>query len=104
MGLNTLETTRLILCPWSLADIDALHQMWTDPEVRRYLWNDEVISRETAASTVAKSVASADERGVGLWCALRKPRSDLTGFCGFRSSATRWISSYCMDSCLHTGG
>ena len=43
MGLPTLETERLILRPWSLDDIDALHQIWTDPQVRRYLWDDEVI-------------------------------------------------------------
>src|ERR1035438_3861452 len=58
MGLPTLETERLILRPWSLDDIDALHQIWTDPQVRR--------------------------NGVGLWCVLPKPASALAGFCGFR--------------------
>jgi ribosomal-protein-alanine N-acetyltransferase len=85
MGLPTLETTRLILRPWSLDDVDALHELWTDPQVRRYLWDDEGISRERAAATVEAGVASAREHGVGLWCALRKPANLLAGFCGFRS-------------------
>ena len=84
MGLPALETDRLLLRPWSLDDIDALHRMWADPEVRRYLWDDEVISRERAAATIGKCVACASEQGVGLWCLLRKPVEELAGFCGFR--------------------
>jgi len=84
MGLPTLETERLILRPWSLDDIDALHQIWTDPQVRRYLWDDEVIPRERAAAAVEAGVAEASQNGVGLWCALRKPAGALAGFCGFR--------------------
>jgi RimJ/RimL family protein N-acetyltransferase len=84
MGLPTLETERLILRPSSLDDIDALHQVWTDPEVRRYLWDDEVISRQRAAAAVETAVADANRNGVGLWCVLPKPASALAGFCGFR--------------------
>ena len=84
MGLPTLETERLILRPWSLDDIDALHQVWTDPQVRRYLWDDEVISRQRAAAAVEDGVAAANRNGVGLWCVLPKPAGALAGFCGFR--------------------
>lgn len=84
MALPNLETPRLALRAWSLDDIDALHHMWTDPQVRRYLWDDEVISRQRAASTVEAGVASARQTGVGFWCMLRKPAAALAGFCGFR--------------------
>lgn len=84
MGLPTLETERLILRPWSLDDIDALHQIWTDPQVRRYLWDDEVISSQRVAAAVEDGVAAANRNGVGLWCVLPKPASALAGFCGFR--------------------
>ena len=84
MGLPTLETERLILRPWSLDDIDALHQIWTDPQVRRYLWDDEMISRKRAAEAVEHGVAAANRNGVGLWCLLPKPASAPAGFCGFR--------------------
>jgi len=84
MGLPTLETERLLLRPWSLDDIDALHQIWTNPQVRRYLWDDEVISRQRAAAAVEAGVAAANRNGVGLWCVLTKLAGALTGFCGFR--------------------
>jgi len=83
MGLPTLETPRVTLRPWSLDDIDALHQMWTDPHVRRYLWDDEVISRQRAAAALEASVSSADQSGVGLWCILLIRGGALAGFCGF---------------------
>jgi len=85
MGLPTLETARLTLVPWSLDDIDALHQVWMDPHVRRYLWDDEVISRQRAAAAVEVAVASANQGGVGLWCVLLKVARTLAGFCGFRT-------------------
>jgi ribosomal-protein-alanine N-acetyltransferase len=84
MGLPTLETARLVLLPWSLDDIDALHQMWNDPQVRRYLWDDEVISRQRAAATVEAAIASAKQCGIGLWGVLLKSSNKLAGFCGFR--------------------
>jgi len=84
MGLSILETERLILRPWSLDDVDALHQVWTDPLVRRYLWDDDVISRQRAAAAVESSLASANRNGVGLWCVLPKAAGALAGFCGFR--------------------
>jgi ribosomal-protein-alanine N-acetyltransferase len=84
MGLPILETERLILRPWSLDDIDALHQIWTDPQVRRYLWDDKVISRQRAASAVETGLAAANRNGVGLLCVLPKPAGALAGFCGFR--------------------
>jgi len=84
MGLPTLEIEHLILRPWSLDDIDALHQIWTEPQVRRYLWDDEAISRQRAAAAVAAGVAGANRNGVGLWCVLPKPETAVAGFCGFR--------------------
>lgn len=38
-----LETARLHLRPCQAADAEVLHLMWTDPDVRRYLWDDRVI-------------------------------------------------------------
>ena len=84
MGLPIRETERLRLRPWSLDDIDARHQIRTDPRVRRYLWDDEVISRQRAAGAVEAGVAAANRNGVGLWCVLPKPAGALSGLCGFR--------------------
>jgi ribosomal-protein-alanine N-acetyltransferase len=57
--------------------------MWTDPDVRLYLWDDVVIDRETAAGVVEQNVADWTTRGYGLWLITEK---EIAGFVGFRSS------------------
>jgi len=51
MPLPVLRTPRLVLVPFAPEDLDALHALWTDEHVRRYLWDDIVISRERATET-----------------------------------------------------
>jgi [ribosomal protein S5]-alanine N-acetyltransferase len=80
--LPHLQTPRLTLVPWSEDDIDTLHAIWTDPDVRRYLWDDLVISRETAAAVILRIIDSAQSEGVGCWT-IRAARQ-AAGFCGFR--------------------
>jgi ribosomal-protein-alanine N-acetyltransferase len=82
MMLPTIETARLTLVPFSLDDVDGLHQFWTDPDVRRYLWDDVVISRDRAEETVRTSIESADRSGAGLWLMRSKAADELIGFCG----------------------
>jgi len=65
MRLPSLRTERLILRPWTLQDVDALHLLWTDPDVRRYLWDDVVISRERAVGAVRAHFQSVATRGIG---------------------------------------
>lgn len=48
-----LSTARLSLRPVTLGDVDTLRTVWTDPLVRKYLWDDREISREEAATTLA---------------------------------------------------
>ena len=84
MALPSLETARLELHPWQRHDIDALHSLWTDPGVRRWLWDDEIISREQAEAAVLESIRNADEHGVGMWCVRMRGQEELAGFCGFR--------------------
>lgn len=44
--------------PFEKDDVDALHRLWTDPDVRKYLWDDQDIPRETAVAAVESGVAS----------------------------------------------
>jgi RimJ/RimL family protein N-acetyltransferase len=64
--LPTLLTPRLTLRPARDADLDALWALWTDPEVRRFLWDDEVISRERAAESLT-ATRGLESAGLGLW-------------------------------------
>ena len=79
-----METERLILRPWALADVDALHRLWTDAQVRRWLWDDVTITRDGAEAVVRACVRSAEESGIGMWCVLPRGGDSVIGFCGFR--------------------
>jgi RimJ/RimL family protein N-acetyltransferase len=84
MPLPSIHTERLLLRPWTEGDIDALHQLWIDPDIRRYLWDDAVISRERAAEAVRAHFESVATRGVGYWALHPADGEPLIGFCGFR--------------------
>jgi ribosomal-protein-alanine N-acetyltransferase len=78
--LPTLDSARLTLSPWSVEHIDQLHALWTRPEVRRYLWDDETITRERAEATVREFMASQETEGTGGWLVLDRESGALAGF------------------------
>ena len=80
----TLTTDRLRLRPLTDADVDAMHALWTDPDVLRYLLDGEVMSRQWTSETVHESVSTFAENGLGLWAIERPDFGDIIGFCGLR--------------------
>lgn len=84
----TLETNRLRLDPVLPRDTAALHQLWTDPDVRRYLWDDEEIPLATAAAVTSASAHDFAARRFGLWTMRTRGAeagAPVIGFCGLRS-------------------
>jgi RimJ/RimL family protein N-acetyltransferase len=79
-----IRTQRLRLRPACRADAPALHALWTEPQVRRFLWDDVVIPPERAAQVVEDSVASFAERGLGQWLVFEGTADELAGFAGLR--------------------
>jgi hypothetical protein len=45
MGI-ALTTARCLLHPIGPEDVEPLHDLWTSPGVRRFLWDDEVVPIE----------------------------------------------------------
>ena len=85
MMLPPLRTERLLLRPWTREDVHELHAMWTTPDVRRYLWDDIEISRQTAEQVVDSHFAAAERHAIGYWALeLAEHRGSMIGFCGFR--------------------
>lgn len=80
-----LETVRLCLRPFAANDLNDLHRLWTNPNVRRYLWDDLTITRAQAEAEIVKSTESFNNRGFGFWSLFFKENNaDLIGFCGLR--------------------
>lgn len=77
-----LSTRRLRLRPASADDIDTLHSIWRDPEVRRYLWDGVEIGRDRAAAVVETGIAcAAASGGGGLWLLQPHGQAGAAGFC-----------------------
>lgn len=79
-----IETARLRLRPLVAEDLDAIYGLWVEPGVRKYLWDDEHISREKAEAVLARGIDDFRSHGFGLWAVIHKESGGLIGFCGFR--------------------
>lgn len=79
------QTKRLRLRPGALSDVDAFRAIWTDPGVRRFLWDDIVIEHGVAEAVVQASVQSFGERGIGQWLVFEEDGDTPIGFCGLRA-------------------
>ena len=78
-----LETPRLKLRPFRPEDVPALHALWTDADVRRFLWDDEIIPLEQTAAIIDESERLFSTERRGLWGAWMRTDDALCGFGGF---------------------
>jgi ribosomal-protein-alanine N-acetyltransferase len=83
-GISEVTTSRLKLLPFADRDLPFLHDLWTDPDVRRYLWDDRVITLEEARAVVESSIASFSTRGFGFWVVHSLTNDEPIGFTGLR--------------------
>lgn len=81
-----LHTARLMLRPCDMSDLNAIHQLWTEPDVRRFLFDDRQISDEEARSFVEASLASFAQYGYGIWLSFEHNRNQIAGFSGLLHS------------------
>src|SRR4029434_6665992 len=79
-----IATSRLMMRPFATDDVDELHRLWVDPGVRKFLWDDQIIPRETAIAVVESSIDSFLTHGFGLWAICFKDDPILIGFGGLR--------------------
>ena len=77
-----IRTRRLDLRRLAVADVAPLHALMTSPGIRRYLWDDEIVSLSQVRRMLDENATLFASRGFGLWGAC--PRSDdrLIGFAG----------------------
>jgi [ribosomal protein S5]-alanine N-acetyltransferase len=76
----------LTLWPCSEADIDLLYRHWTDPDVRRFLWDGRIISKDTVREFVRDSLNSSHQHDYGLWVLWSQAEREFRGGCGLRDS------------------
>jgi ribosomal-protein-alanine N-acetyltransferase len=80
-----LTSRRATLQPLSPDHVDEMHALWTNQGVRRYLWDDRVIPRETVTAVISASQADFAAYRYGLWAIVENQSGRIAGFCGLRS-------------------
>jgi [ribosomal protein S5]-alanine N-acetyltransferase len=85
MGLE-LKTSRLRLEPCRIEHIQRTHALWTNERVRRFLFDDRLISLAEAHSFIEASLANFKRYGYGLWLILARDSDQLVGFAGLLRS------------------
>jgi ribosomal-protein-alanine N-acetyltransferase len=89
MSLPSFCTDRVLFRSLRRDDVDAVHSLWTAPEVRHFLWDDIVITRDAVQEVVESHLATVDQFGLGFWALHIPPpalqaAAPVAGFCGFR--------------------
>jgi RimJ/RimL family protein N-acetyltransferase len=85
--MHCLYTKRLSLRPCQFSDLDAVHRLWTEADVRRFLFDDRQISPQEAQSFIQASNASFMEHGYGLWLFFEHQSDQIGGFSGLLHSS-----------------
>ena len=80
-----LTTRRTRMRPLTPGDVDIMLALWTDPAVRKHLWDGLTIGRERAAEVLASSRGDFEAHRYGLWAVHLKESGEPVGFCGMRS-------------------
>lgn len=78
----TLVTERLVLRPVAPPDHRALHELFTQPGVRRVIFDDEIIPFAQTTDIISKSETLFAARQYGLWAALTSAGQTTIGFGG----------------------
>jgi RimJ/RimL family protein N-acetyltransferase len=81
-----LRSSRLTLRPLTTAACDEALALWQQPGVRRYLWDDRIITRDEALAPLSVSERDFRERRFGLWGVNRPGEATLLGICGLRTA------------------
>lgn len=62
-----ITTPRLTLTPYPVDEVDAFLELNTNEQVRRYLWDDRIISRDEASDILQQNARQFQQENCGLW-------------------------------------
>jgi RimJ/RimL family protein N-acetyltransferase len=80
--MKILETDRLLMRRLVPADLDDLHALYRDPEIRRHFPEGTLTLEETREEIEWFLNGHPDHPELGLWATLHKPTGQFIGRCG----------------------
>ena len=85
MDIPTIETERLILRAYTLADFDAFAAMWADPDVVHFI-GGRSFSREQSWQRFLTRAGGWQHLGFGFFATFEKDSGQLVGEAGFHEA------------------
>ena len=82
-SLMFLETQRLLIRPFRMADLAAFAEIVGDPEVMRYIGDGSPMSTKQARERMEKDNLSQKENGYSRYVVCLKETQQQIGHCGF---------------------
>lgn len=82
--MQSVETERLLLRPFTSDDLEAFASINADAEVMRYIGDGKPQSRAQTEMRLNSILAHWDQHGFGLWALVDKASNALIGFCGLQ--------------------
>ena len=80
--MPTLKTQRLELSPFQENELDILHQLFTDPYIRKYLWDDAILPRAQSEDVLKVNLRLFKSNQWGLWKIRHAESGEIMGFAG----------------------
>jgi ribosomal-protein-alanine N-acetyltransferase len=81
---HVLTTERLVLRPVTLRDRAVLLAHWTAPDVRLFLFDGAIMSKEEVTEAIEDSARDFAGSGYGLWLIQEQGQVELVGTAGLR--------------------
>ncbi len=88
---GALETARLLLRPLAAGDLEFIFQHFSDPEVGRYLLDEDPLTTRKEAQAIVDFYVSPGPKTYNRWVIVRKLDLQAVGTCGFH----RWNKAHC---------
>jgi ribosomal-protein-alanine N-acetyltransferase len=85
--VDRLETPRLFMRPFEAADLDAIHGVYSDPEVMRWVGTGPVANRTTTARMLEGYAAHQRAHGFSFWAVVETATDALIGDAGLHRTA-----------------
>jgi RimJ/RimL family protein N-acetyltransferase len=81
-GSKVFETARLIGRRWLRSDLDTIFEVYSDPEVARYIDDGSPITREQSSAWLDVTARNYRDRGYGMFALEDRNSRDIVGFIG----------------------
>jgi RimJ/RimL family protein N-acetyltransferase len=71
-----------VLRPFIPADVEAIHPVYSDPEVMRHVGDGPVAGREETARVVGEYIAQQERQGFSFWAVVERDSGTVIGDAG----------------------